>query len=86
MRQRQGRLERDDISSNRHPALSSCLSMSFIAKPVLTFAGHALVLMRHELAKWAVHLVPGPPRVRRLLVRPLPLRERAARWLNVMKG
>src|SRR5216683_6492999 len=34
-------LERDDFSSNRHPALS-CLSMSFFAKPAPTFAGHAL--------------------------------------------
>src|SRR5713226_5864975 len=44
-------LERDDFSSNRHPALS-CLSMSFFAKPVppsgqargQAFAGHALGL------------------------------------------
>src|SRR6516162_2612652 len=27
------RLERDDFGSNRHPALSLCLSMSFFAKP-----------------------------------------------------
>src|SRR6516165_6612658 len=36
------RLERDDFSSNRHPALALCLSMSFFAKPVPTFAGHAV--------------------------------------------
>jgi hypothetical protein len=35
-------LEQDDFSSNRHPALALCLSMSFFAKPVPTFAGHAL--------------------------------------------
>jgi hypothetical protein len=35
-------LEQDDFSSNRHPALSLCLSMSFFAKPLPTFAGHAL--------------------------------------------
>jgi hypothetical protein len=35
-------LQRDDFSSNRHPALSLCLSMSFFAKPVPTFAGHAV--------------------------------------------
>ena len=36
------RLEQDDFSSNRHPALSLCLSMSFFAKPVPTFAADAL--------------------------------------------
>src|SRR5271165_6878783 len=35
-------VRQDDFSSNRHPALSLCLSMSFFAKPVPTFAGHAL--------------------------------------------
>ena len=33
------RLEQDDFSSNRHPALTLCLSMSFFAKPVPTFCG-----------------------------------------------
>jgi hypothetical protein len=36
-------LERDDFSSNRPPALRLCLSMPFFAKPVPTFAGHALM-------------------------------------------
>src|SRR5579863_567906 len=36
------RLERDDFSSNRHPALAACWSMSLVAKPDSTFAGHAL--------------------------------------------
>src|SRR3974390_3901889 len=31
------------LSSNRHSALPLCLSMSFFAKPVTTFAGHALM-------------------------------------------
>jgi hypothetical protein len=35
-------LERDDFSSNRHPALSFCLSMIFFGKPVSTFPDHAL--------------------------------------------
>src|SRR6267378_1896654 len=35
-------LERDDFSSNRHPALSFCLSMIFSEKPVPTFPDHAL--------------------------------------------
>src|SRR6266568_6819967 len=35
-------LERDDFSSNRHPALSFCLSMIFFGKPVPTFPDHAL--------------------------------------------
>jgi hypothetical protein len=34
--------ERDDFSSNRHPALSFCLSMIFFGKPVPTFPDHAL--------------------------------------------
>jgi len=37
-----GELERDDFSSNRHPALSFCLSMIFSEKPVPTFPDHAL--------------------------------------------
>src|SRR5258705_11673982 len=36
------RLERDDFSSSRHPALSFCLSMIFFGKPVSTFPDHAL--------------------------------------------
>jgi len=32
----------DDFSSNRHPALSFCLSMIFSEKPVPTFPDHAL--------------------------------------------
>src|SRR6516164_65839 len=35
-------LERDDFSSNHHPALSFCLSMIFFRKPVPTFRDHAL--------------------------------------------
>src|SRR6516165_3578443 len=42
-------LERDDFSSNRHPALPLCLSMSFFAKPVPTFAGHALAYRRRAV-------------------------------------
>ena len=42
-------LERDDFSSNRHPALPLCLSMSFFARPVPTFAGHALRVCFHAL-------------------------------------
>ena len=37
-----GPLERDDFSSNRHPALCFCLSMIFFEKPVSTFPDHAL--------------------------------------------
>src|SRR5882762_4907755 len=36
-------LERDDSSSNRHRALSFCLSMIFFGKPVSTFPDHALM-------------------------------------------
>src|SRR6478609_3192242 len=36
------RLERDDFSSNRHPALSFCLSMISFGKPAPTFPDHAL--------------------------------------------
>src|SRR5262249_40460313 len=36
-------LERDDFSSNHHPALPLCLSMIFSRKPVSTFRDHALV-------------------------------------------
>src|SRR5258708_18361484 len=35
-------LERDDFSSNRHPALAYCRSMIFSEKPVPTFRDHAL--------------------------------------------
>src|ERR1700737_414506 len=35
-------LERDAFSSNRHPALSFCLSMILFGKPVPTFPDHAL--------------------------------------------
>ena len=35
-------LERDDFSSNRHPAVCICLSMIFFGKPVPTFPDHAL--------------------------------------------
>ena len=44
-------LERDDFSSNRHPALPLCLSMSFFAKPVPTFAGHALGLAKSAVKR-----------------------------------
>ena len=37
-----GPIDRDDFSSNRHPALSFCLSMIFSRKPVPTFPDHAL--------------------------------------------
>ncbi len=40
----------DDFSSNRHPALTFCLRMSLFAKPVPTFAGHALLLAALLLA------------------------------------
>jgi hypothetical protein len=36
-------LERDDVSSNHHPALAPCLSMIFFRKPVPTFRDHALL-------------------------------------------
>src|SRR5205823_6578200 len=36
------RLERDDFSSNRHPALAYWWSMIFIRTPVSTFRDHAL--------------------------------------------
>jgi hypothetical protein len=39
-------LERDDFSSNHHPALSFCLSMIFFGKPVPTFPDHALTFRR----------------------------------------
>jgi len=35
-------LERDGFSSSRHPALSFCLNMIFLGKPVPTFPDHAL--------------------------------------------
>jgi hypothetical protein len=35
-------LERDDFSSNRHPALACCWSMIFSEKPVPAFRDHAL--------------------------------------------
>src|SRR6202051_3134311 len=52
------RLERDDFSSNRHPALSFCLSMISAqtlrvcreGKPVPTFPDHALVLLSQKTA------------------------------------
>ena len=37
------------LSSNCHPALALCLSMSFFAKPVPTFAGHALTSKLHAV-------------------------------------
>jgi len=40
--QRPFSLERDDFSSNRHPALTSSWSMIFFRKPVPTFRDHAL--------------------------------------------
>jgi hypothetical protein len=46
------RLERDDFSSNRHPAPASCLSIIFFRKVVPTFRDHAL-------ARWALPLVSG---------------------------
>ena len=46
---RASRLEQDDFSSNRHPAPALCLSMSFFAKPVPTFAGHALTSKLHAV-------------------------------------
>ena len=39
-------LERDDFSSNHHPALPLCLSVIFFRKPVPTFWDHALELNR----------------------------------------
>jgi general secretion pathway protein N len=45
-----GTFEQDDFSSNRHPALTLCLRMSLFAKPVSTFAGHALLLATLLLA------------------------------------
>jgi len=41
-------LERDDFSSNRHPALSFCLSMVFFGKPVPTFPDHASASCENE--------------------------------------
>jgi len=38
-------LERDDFSSNHHPALTFCLSMIFFRKPVSTFRDHALIVL-----------------------------------------
>src|SRR5262249_30760005 len=40
---RRSLLERDDFSSNRHPALPYWWSMIFFRKPVSTFRDHALV-------------------------------------------
>ena len=37
-----GAPERDDFSSNRHPALAYCWSMIFSEKPGSTFRDHAL--------------------------------------------
>jgi hypothetical protein len=47
-------LEQDDFSSNRHPALSRCLSMSFFAKPVTTFAGHAVAVLTGDVMARAI--------------------------------
>src|SRR6516165_6174290 len=44
-------LERDDFSSNHHPALTFCLSMIFFRKPVPTFRDHALIVGRAECAR-----------------------------------
>jgi tripartite-type tricarboxylate transporter receptor subunit TctC len=57
-------LEQDDFSSNRHPALSLCLSMSFFAKPVPAFAGHALAaaLLSIGLAAHALSAQEFPTR------------------------
>ena len=38
------KLERDDFSSNHHPALSSCFARDLFRKPVPTFRDHALAL------------------------------------------
>src|SRR5262249_41721643 len=47
------RLERDDFSSNRHPALAFWWSMIFFRKPVPTFRDHALVSARSTyLSEW----------------------------------
>src|SRR5258705_8217617 len=58
-------LERDDFSSNRHPALSFCLSMISAqtlrvcreGKPVPTFPDHALT----DTAGAAIGFKPGLP-------------------------
>jgi hypothetical protein len=42
--------EPDDFSSNRHPALTFRLRMSLFAKPIPTFAGHALLIAALLLA------------------------------------
>ena len=39
-------LEQDDFSSNRHPALGPLIAHVLLAKPVPTFAGHALSRLR----------------------------------------
>src|SRR6266852_1989997 len=56
-------LEPDDFSSNRHPALSFCLSMIFSEKPGPTFPDHALmrlVLSRPQHFADAQHVFRGP--------------------------
>src|SRR3974390_3237663 len=61
--------ERGDFSSNRHPALPLCLSMSFFAKPVPTFAGHALAHEHNaDLAVIAPHDTTAPAQQQRELV------------------
>ena len=47
-------LERDDNSSNRHPALSACLSMILFGKPVPTFPDHSLADGRPRSARRSV--------------------------------
>jgi hypothetical protein len=55
------RCEQDDFSSNRHPALALCLRMSFFAKPLSTFAGHALTILLLMVAPAAAQTYPDRP-------------------------
>ena len=61
------KIERDDFSSNRHPALSFCLSMISAqtlrvcreGKPVPTFPDHALEPFGRKARAYSHSIVPG---------------------------
>src|SRR6266576_7313758 len=52
-------LERDDFSSNRHPALAYWWSMIFFRKPVSTFRDHALLPHHQHRTLGVAHHVAG---------------------------
>src|SRR6202043_2267030 len=87
----QGLLERDDFSSNRHPALSLCLSMISAqtlrvcreGKPVPTFPDHALNGLTAGCRR-ALELDCGSGAYQKGALRTCPLR--AGLSINVIAG